>query len=818
MCCSQRKTLIHVLSQNLVRVTHAPPGVDDFPFDRRWTAQVLLPYPALPREGQPVRVISEDGRVQAFSSDGSCFFEEAEPPEHAIRRRRPYISLDIPNTELHVGLRRVEQGIRLVFSTTPGERFYGWGEWFNAFERQRGRKPSEGTFRLEARNPISQLQAWQTYSTIPFFLSSRGYGLLLLNAYPSRWHIDPTHLTLTVEADGPGVDYILIYGPSFKKILASYTALTGRPPLLPRWAFGLWTTSYPQCDQRSVLAHVQEHRKRDIPLDAVILDYHWEQRFHNFHWRKELIPDPDGLLAALSEQGVRLGLILTPFLNNKNRPFQKWLLNILAHNLPPGMEKDDERALPDYEAALARGYLAHPNARWWFGQGGIVDFTNPQAARWWNDQLRPLYQQGVAFFKNDDGESLPDDAHSALGMDGREYHNLYGFFYGKALYEGMIDHAQQDIPPAEKRRPLIYARSAWAGSQRYPALFLGDQQPTFKCLRRTLRAGLNMSLLGFAYWTADVFGLEGKTNPETHMRYAQWALMVPIARYFWRPPHIDDTRLPWSHNGQVEANFRKYAQLRYRLLPYYVWLAWEAYQTGLPILRPMLLEFQDDPRLAGIYDQVMLGDRLMLCPVVQAGATRRQVILPEGIWHEFELAETRLSKPPASWAGPSEIEVLAPLDHLPLFVRGGTILPLGPPGWQCIPDNHRFDPLWLHCWPPYPAQAVLYEDDGRTLAYREGEYALTHILLEENGNRQSLRISAAEGSFAGQLETRQVELALHYSPEPHTVRVNSRLYKDWHYNPQARITTVHLHCPVGRETLVEVDSHPFYYGLSNEPT
>ena len=463
------------------------------------------------------------------------------------------------------------QGVSLSFAiqggedNRAGEAFYGWGEWFNAFRRQAGK------INLRIRDAIALLQGNDTYSAIPMFYSSRGYALWLLNSHTSRWSIDPQRGALEVEADGPGADYILFYGPSFKRILSSYTALTGRPPLLPRWAFGLWVTSYPQGHQEGVLAHAQKHRERDIPLDAVILDYHWEQAYHNCQWRRSLFPEPQRLIGSLKEIGVHLGLIQTPFVNHRNRPFQKFILKTLAHNLPPGLESDDERDLEGYEQARSQGLLAHENARWWFGTGGMPDFANPQAAHWWNARMRPLYEQGVSFFKNDDGEYLPETARSSLGgednragednrgMDGREYHNLYGFFYGKAMFEGV---------PEFIGRPMIYARSVWAGSQRYPALFLGDQKPTPSGMRSTLRAGLNLGLLGFAYWTADVFGLDGKITPEMHMRYAQWALLSPVARYFWRPPEIDDTRFPWSYGPEEEANFRKYTELRYRLLPY----------------------------------------------------------------------------------------------------------------------------------------------------------------------------------------------------------------------------------------------------------
>jgi alpha-glucosidase len=772
------------LQSNALRVTHASAGDEPFPDDRPWLADILPPGEYSLPSGHELRLEQAQGCLQALDPQGQVIFSETRPPRIGLKHSRFHFSLDPTRLELRAGFQRVEGGVRLSLGITPDESFYGWGEQFDRFRRQAGR------LQLNIRDAITPLQKrGETYLAIPFFLSSRGYGFLLLNSHTSHWKINPKRGELAIEADGPEADYILIYGPSYKRILETYTALTGRPPLLPRWAFGLWATSYPQGRQESVLAHVQEHRRRQIPLDAAILDYHWEERFHNFRWRSSLFPDPDGLIGGLKDLGVRLGLIVTPFVNWRNRPLQKFILNRVAHNLPPGLEKDDERALPEYEQARAQGYLAHDDAKWWFGSGGMIDFSNHQAADWWNGLARPLYQQGVAFFKNDDGEYLPEAGRSALGMDGSEYHNLYGFYYGRAQYEGMAGLG---------RRPLIYARTGWSGSQRYPALFLGDQQPTFDCMRRTLRAGLSLGLMGFAYWTADVFGLSGKTNPETHMRYAQWALMSPVARYFWRPPEIDGTRFPWSHGPEAEANFRKYTELRYRLLPYFSALAWEAHLSGVPILRPLALEFQADDRLAGVDDQAMLGAGLMICPVLEAGATRRRIRLPQGAWHDFWTGD--------SWQGPGEIDYPAPLDRLPLLARGGTILPMGPV-LQHIPDDHRFDELQLHVWPPYPASGTLYEDDGSSLEYARGGWSRTLITAEAAGGDIIVRISAAQGGFVGQPVERLVELILHRSAAPAQVMVNGQPSPEWSFAGERGETSLRLTCSIFEETVIRITAH-----------
>ncbi len=781
------------LAPNAIRITHStsltdnePPTPNDtpdavFPPDRAWLCHVLLPTRSIPIEESLLVADEKDGCVAISTRDGKQVLREASPVRTDLRFESRERGFDIANTELRWQHVKTDDAVKLSLALEPDERLYGWGEWFNAFQRHAGK------VRLRIENALAHKQSRSTYSALPFFLSTRGYGFWLLNSHASEWIINRKAGRLDITAEGPGADYVVIYGPAFRDIIATHTALTGRPPLIPRWAFGLFATGYPQEDQKTVLDRLRQHREHHIPLDAIILDYHWEERFHNFRWQTKLFPDPTQFISDLKAQGIKLGLILTPILNRRNRRLQRFLLNRFARNIPRGLEREDWRALPEYEQANQEGLLAHPRSRWWFGEGGMIDFANPVASAWWNERLRPLYQQGVSFVKNDAGESLPSNAHSAIGMDGGEYHNLYGFFYGRAIYEGQA--------ALDERRPFIFARSVWVGSQRYPALFLGDQRPTFAHIRSTMRAGLNLSLLGFAYWGADVFGLDGKTTPETHMRYAQWALMTPIARYFWRPPHLDNTRLPWSHGAAAEDNFRTFADLRYRLLPYYYTLAREAHETGMPILRPMILEFQDDTRFADCADQVMLGDRVLLAPVVKPGATSREIALPEGFWYDFWTEE--------AYEGGNDITYAAPLDRLPMLIRGGSILPMGP-SLPRIGDDHHFSWLKLHCYPPYPAACLLYDDDGLTRGYQHGDYALTRVGVDGDIDHTTIRIMPTLGSFAGQLPQRAIEVVLHRAPKPGEVRINGELWERWTYQAERRCVSISFDSPVRQGTVVEV--------------
>lgn len=742
----QGETRILRLSPQTLRITHKPGSQVEFPPERPWLNDVLIGAP-LPDRQRNLAVTSRDDCLEVCDIAGRCIFREVQMPVF-----------------------HSNGSITLTFELKPDEGLYGFGEWFNAFRRTSDRLD------LVIHDSPAMLQGRQTYSTLPVFLSDRNYAVFVLNSHRARVHLNKGQEQLVMKFDGPPADYLLISGDNPKQILTEYTRLTGRPPLVPLWAYGLWVTSYPQESQAKVIEMVAEHRARQVPLDGVILDYHWEERFHNFKWRKSLFPDPQEFIAKLRSLRIHLGLIFTPFVDHTNLALQKASMNLLFKNLPDGVEQEDERDLAGYNEGRLKGYFADDDATWWFGKGGMVDFTNPAAARWWNEKLKPLYESGVSFFKNDDGEYLPLRAQSANGMDGSEYHNLYGFYYSRAIYEGMLE--------LDQRRPLVYARSVWAGSQRYPAMFLGDQVPSFKNLRRTLRAGMNMSLQGFAYWTADIFGLSGKTNPETHMRYAQWALFNPVARYFWRPEKIDKTRKPWSHNQQVFENFKKHAKLRYRLLPYYHQLGWEAWQTGIPHMHPMLLEFPKDERFKTVYDQVMLGSTLMLCPVTRARARSRQVIFPAGEWYNFWTDE--------KIAGGQILTVAAPIDRLPLFVQAGSILPLGP-DMQFIPDDHRFDQLELHLYPPFNSSLAFKEDDTRSRAYQKGNHIETRILVKATGRSIKLEVNKPTIMKTILPTNRRLTFVLHGIPAVANVKMGNKEMPGWSFDAAKRVLTI----PVG---------------------
>jgi alpha-glucosidase len=587
-------------------------------------------------------------------------------------------------------------------------------------------------------------EVWNQHSPpaatlFPALLSLRGYGLLIDNPHRAAWDLGATDPhTFAYQARGGGLQYYVFYGPDFARLLRTQLELTGFPPLPPRWVFGLLQSRYGYRSRAELEAIARTFREKRLPCDALVLDVFWFQEmgdlaFQPFDW-----PDPPGMIAQLQEQGFHVMVIEEPYVTTK------------SHNYPE---------------ALAKGYLAKRydgsayTFDFWPGECALLDFSNPETRTWWTAKHQPLIDLGIAGWwtdLNEPAKHFQDMAHHA--GPAAAVHNVAALSMQQAVFEAYQQYAPQ-------QRIFILSRSAFLGSQRYgTALWSGDVDMTFAALRKQIALGLNVGMTGIPMWGTDIggFGFAGHCTAELYVRWFQFGAFCPLFR-----PHGDQTQLrePWQFGPEVEAICRKYLTLRYRLLPYIYTIAAEACETGTPIMRPLVLECPTDPRLWNLEDEYLFGPHILVAPVVDEGATERTVYLPADSWVDV-------------WSdtihtGPCTIQVSAPLDTLPLFVRQAAMLPLGPE-MQHVGEQ-PLDPLTLEIYrgvQQSESHFTLYEDDGETTRYRTGACARTSFRFATQTDGFMLEIGEAQGQFSSQVRERGYIINVHHQNAVQSVLCN----------------------------------------------
>ncbi|NDJ62381.1 MAG: alpha-xylosidase [Chloroflexi bacterium] len=544
------------------------------------------------------------------------------------------------------------------------EHLYGFGEQFSAIDK-RGSKIA-----LWQANAAGN--TWPTsYKNIPFFMSSRGYGLFINSAYPITYHLgDQSHTHYSVHLQDNHLDMFFIYGPAYKDILPRYTSLTGQPGLPPLWSFGLWMSRMSYNEQTQVETVAADLRDHQIPCDVIHIDTDWfaDPWVNDLTFSPERFPDPQGMIARLREQGFRLTLWQIPYIAQTSAFYQEGVANGYFAKQPDG------------SPWLVDGF---------FGSTAVIDYSNPDAVAWIQSKFEPLFAMGVAAIKTDFGEGAPHDAEYAT-VDGLAMHNLYPLLYNQAIYEKTVEQTGEGI---------VWGRSAYAGSQRYPVHWGGDPAVLWGDLGNLWHGGLSLGLCGFPFWSVDIGGFGGTPSPELYTRWAQAGLFVSHPR-----AHGPIAREPWAFGARALDIFRKYAGLRYRLIPYLWSTANHCIKTSLPVLRPLLLDWQDDPTTATIDDQWLFGEWIMIAPILDE-SDHRQVYLPAGRWFDIWTGQ--------ALDGPRWLDVTAPLEVLPMYIRGGAILPMAPD--MDYIGQRAWDPLTLDIYPDAESAFVLCDGDERIL-------------------------------------------------------------------------------------------------------
>ena len=601
------------------------------------------------------------------------------------------------------------------YDLTQDEAIYGLGQHQNGLLNQRG-------------TDLLLIQD-NTNITIPFLLSSRGYGLLWNSASLGRYenHFQPKLALRAEMADA--VDYYFVYGPEFDRIIAAYRKLTGPAPLLPRFAYGFWQSRFQYNDQQEFLGVAAKYRELKIPLDVLVLDENWAARMGSGEFTKEF-PDPAGIFGQLRKMHVHSVISVWPLFTPPSANFD----SMLGRGY---FVSDGRTEIPMYDRGSRLFDAFSPEGRNAFWQQLQTDLFAKGVEGWWLDSSEPLDS-----FGEEQGPML-EGAHTALG-NGSRYANSYPFFETKAVYDGQR-------ATTDKQRVFILTRSAFLGQQRNAAIaWSGDIAPTFDSLRRQISAGLTYSMSGLPYWTTDIGGFQGG-NPddpayqEIYVRWFEYGAFCPI----FRTHGARRANELWSFGPAAQRTLTLYDNLRYRLLPYIYSTAWRTTSEGYTPMRALVMDFPADRKVLDIRDQFLFGPALLISPVSTAGASSRTVYLPAGVtWYDFWTG-TKI-------VGGQNIAAAAPLETIPLYVRAGSILPMGSE-LQYTSEKPE-DPIELRIYRGADGQFNLYEDDGESYAYEKGDYSVIPITWSDAGTTLSLGVR--KGSFPGMLKERTFHVVL----------------------------------------------------------
>ncbi len=526
-----------------------------------------------------------------------------------------------------------ETYMRQQLSVGVGELLYGLGERFTPFVKN-GQSVS-------IWNADGGTSTEQSYKNIPFYISNKGYGVFVNHPEQVEFELCTEMVTKSeFSVEGTYLDYFLINGPEIKDVLRRYTDLTGKPGLPAPWTFGLWlstsfTTNY---DEETVMSFVNGMIDRKIPLRTFHFDCFWMKEFHwsDFLWDSRVFPDPVGMLQRIKEKGLNICVWINSYIGQESVLFKE------------GMEK---------------GYfIKRPNGQVWqwdMWQPGmaIVDFTNPDAWKWFQDKLEILLDMGVDCFKTDFGERIPTDAVYYDGSDPKKMHNYYTYLYNKCVYE-LLERKRG------KGQAVLFARSATVGGQKFPVHWGGDCWSDYESMEESLRGGLSLCMSGFGFWAHDIGGFEHTSTADVYKRWVAFGLLSSHSRLHGSQSY----RVPWNYDEEAVDVLRFFTCLKAKLMPYLYKTAIFASKEGIPTMRSMVLEFTKDRTCHYLDKQYMLGDNLLVAPIFNDKG-KAEYYLPKGIWTNFFTGK--------EYKGGTWVEEQHGYLSIPLMVRENSIVAIG---------------------------------------------------------------------------------------------------------------------------------------------
>lgn len=524
----------------------------------------------------------------------------------------------------------------ISFACEPDECFVGTGERFRKMDL------SGQTFYLKNQDGQG-VNNRRAYKNIPFYMSSRMYGVFYHTSDYCRLSLaDHSTRSIQFRNDFATIDAFIIGGETPERILFHYRQLTGFPPMLPLWSFGIWMSRMTYFSADEVEGICERLRDEDYPCDVIHLDTGWFRTDWLCEWKfnPERFPDPEGFIRRLADNGYKVSL---------------WQLPYIAK----GAEQIDEAREKKYIGPLKREQASEGSNFSTLDYAGTIDFTYPAATEWYKGLLRSLLNMGVKCIKTDFGENIHMDA-TYHAMTPERLNNIYALLYQKAAYEVTREVTGDGI---------VWARAAWAGCQRYPLHWGGDSESSWAGMAGSLKGGLHFGLSGFAFWSHDVPGfhstpdfMNSVIDPKVYVRWTQFGVFTSHMRY-----HGSHKREPWYY-PEVADIVKKWWKLRYRLMPYIIEESRHATESGWPVIQALLMHHPDDRTCWNISDEYYFGRKMLVAPVMSSD-DKRDIYLPEGEWVNFFTGERHV--------GPCWLKgVDVPLDQMPVFCRPGTEIPV----------------------------------------------------------------------------------------------------------------------------------------------
>lgn len=601
------------------------------------------------------------------------------------------------------------------------DHFYGFGEKTGFLDKRGERMEMWNTDVYAPHNPETD----PLYQSIPFFITLRkgsAHGIFFDNTWKTEFDLKSEDNTYSFKAEGGQLDYYVFTGPTMKDVLGQYTSLTGTMPLPPKWALGYHQSRYSYETEEEVRELANNFINKKIPVDAIYLDIHYMNDYRVFTFDQDRFPSAKTLINDLKKAGIKVVPIVDPGVKED-----------------PEYKTYQEGVLENHFCKYLEGNIYFGDV--WPGNSAFPDFTSSRTRKWWGEKHKFYVDLGIEGIWNDMNEPAIFNETKTMDVkvmhnnDGdpkthRELHNVYGFLMGEATFQGM----KQQL---NGKRTFLLTRAGYAGVQRYASVWTGDNRSFWEHLQLALPMCMNLGMSGVAFCGPDVGGFAHDTSGELLVRWTQFGTFTP---YFRNHSAINTVRQePWSFGESVEQLTKKYIEQRYIWLPHLYTLFHEANQTGVPIMRPLVLEFPTDENTFNLSDQFMIGTNVIVAPILTPSTNHRVVYLPKGRWVNYWTDEIL--------DGNHHHLVEAPIDVLPIFIKQGSIIPHGTVRQSTQTPEEE---LTYHIYIGDDEGIVsyrLYEDDGATFAYEQGEKLEQEVSCECSTSSVVISVRESNGAY-----------------------------------------------------------------------